>query len=285
MAVNGDFQTGFEIDDSAKAVLSIQNRSATNRDKVTADQIGSTSFSAKLSHVQYGTYNGKSAALLVFNFHFGFRNGSWKRITSASITLKFEETTGPDLKYPAERNPDNDPIVVAIAPIQVCGEVTTVQKSKKWNISVPLQVQQAGIQAGAQIGLEAQSDFPKDNRMWLVGSSLSEDDHGADNWVSWEINENSAQESGILHHFPGTVVITLPENPEHHVKITGLIRPFVAFTVNPLRLKQKRDAPVYLDRETTKGTQYAPGVDFKDKSFPWDEIVKIPTEYQEILKS
>jgi hypothetical protein len=280
MAANEDLEIEFEVDDSSKAVLSIQNRGIPNRDKVTADQIGNTSFSAKLSHVQYGTYEGTPAALLIFNFHFGFRNGSWKRITYASIKLTFEETSGPSLTFPEPRNPNNDPIIAALSPIQVCGEVTTVQKSRRWNLTVPVQYQSFGITAGPQIGLDDQTDYSNDHRMWLTGLSTSEDDHDADNSVSWEIQENSAQGSGILHNFPAAVVITLPKDPEHHVKITGVVRPFVAFTVNPLRLKQKKDAPVYLDRKTSKGKPIVPGVDFNDKAFPWNEIVQIPTEYQ-----
>jgi hypothetical protein len=280
MALNKDFETDFEIDDPSKAVLQIQNRGLPNREKITADEIGSTSFQAKLSHVQYGTHDGNPAALLIFNFQFGFRSGSWKRITSASIKLTFEETAGPDLTLPNPRNPNNDPVVALIAPAQICGEVTTVQKTKKWNLSMPVQFQQFGLQAGPQIDTEHDSVFETDHRMWLTGMPTSEDTHDQDNSVRWDIEENSMQASGILHRFPGAVVITLPKSPEHHVRVTGLIRPYVAFSINPLRLKQKKDEPIYLDRKKTKGTAIMPGVDFNDKSFPWGDIVKIPTEYE-----
>jgi len=284
MEANGDLELDFEIDEGSKAVLGIENRGKPNRDKVTADEIGSTSFSAKLSHVQYGIYDRVPAALLIFDFHFLFRNKGWKRITYACIKLSFEQTTGSDLQLPTPRDPNNDPIIATMSPVQVCGEVTTEQKSKSWRFEFPIQFQNYGLQAGPQFGMDNQSDFASDSRMWLTGTSTSEDDHDSDNCVRWEIQENDKQKSGILHHFPGAVVISLPRNPEHHVKLTGVVQPSVVFSANPLRLKQKKDAPVYLDRETAKGTPFMPGVDFNDKSFPWDTLIKIPIEYQEIRR-
>jgi len=66
----------------------------------------------------------------------------------------------------------------------------------------------------------------------------------------------------------------------------------VALTINPLdpiRLRQKRndtnkrDDPIYLDRETEKGDPVAPGIDFKSPSFPWSQIVTVPSEYEDLL--
>ena len=280
MASNEEYQTEFEVDDSSKAVLRIHNNGVPNREKITADQISSTSFQARLAHVQYGTYDGEPAALVIFHFQFSFRNGSWKRIKYASIQLTFEETTGPELALPNPRNPNNDPIVAMIAPVQVLGEVTTTQKTRNWKLSLPVQFQKFGIQSGPEIDLEIGANFSTDDRMWLVATPTSEDDHHANNRVTWEIRENRTQGSGILHRFPGAVVITLPKDPQHHVRITGLIEPSVVFSVNPLRLKQKKDDPVYLDRITEKGKPILPGVDFKDEAFKWEDIVKIPTEYE-----
>jgi hypothetical protein len=239
MALNGDYETEFEVDDSSKAVLGIQNNGVPNHEKVIADHIGTTSFQARLTHVQYGTYDGEPAALVIFRFQFGFRNGSWRRITYASIQLTFEETAGPDATLPNPRNPNNDPIVAIITPVQVCGEVTSNHKTRNWKLSFPLQYRQFGIQVGPEVDLDIGSDFTTDDRMWLTGMPTSEDDHHSNNRVIWEIQENRAQGSGILHLFSAAVVIALPKNPQHHVRITGLIEPTVAFTVNPLRLRQK----------------------------------------------
>jgi hypothetical protein len=113
-----------------------------------------------------------------------------------------------------------------------------------------------------------------------MGWSTSDDDgHYSDNIAKWRMREYTQQSSGVLHQSTAAAVITLPSNPENNIKVTVLVRPFVAFSLNPLRLRQKRNDLIYLDRHTPKGDVIVPGLDFKDPNFPWDEIVKIPTQY------
>ena len=280
MNVNGDFVTDFDVDEAAKAKLRIENDGSPNRGKITADALGGIFYQALLSHVQYGKYDGQPAALLIFNFQFSFRDQTSKRITSASVTLTFEETTGPNVKLPEPRNPKNDPVVVFMSPAQVFGEVSVVQRKPYWNLDVSMKFKQYGADVGPEVGMGQASEYTQDRRMTLIGFSTSDDEHHENNAVVWNINENSLQRSGILHRFPAAVIITLPKGPEHHVRITGLIRPFVAFSINPLRLRQKKDDPVYLDRIKEKGTPIMRGVDFKDKAFPLSDLVTLPTEYQ-----
>jgi hypothetical protein len=51
MAVNGDFQTDFNVDESSKAILRIQHKGDPNREKAIAQMIGTASFAVKLSRV------------------------------------------------------------------------------------------------------------------------------------------------------------------------------------------------------------------------------------------
>jgi hypothetical protein len=132
----------------ALALSRIVNQRAVNREKLTSAEVGSTLFQARLTHVQYGTYDGEVAALLLFNFQFGFRNKSVKRIIFADIELGFEETDGPDLQSPKPQNPLNDPVVALLSPAWVYGKVSTVQHKKKRKISVPVHFQQFGIDVG-----------------------------------------------------------------------------------------------------------------------------------------
>ena len=278
---NEDFETSFAVDESSESTLRIEHRHSDgpNREKITAQTVNSTSFSAKLSHVQYGKWHGEDAVLLLLNFTFRFQNESIKRFTDATIRLTLEETKDASLATPNPRNPKNDPSIVFIAPVQICGELKTESKSRDWRLKVPVKYTGAGIDAGVEAQRGGSSDVDVDHMMWLKGFTDSDDRHHADNAVVWDIQENSAQKSGILHRFPAAVVAKMPKEPAYPMKLIVLVTPTMAFTINPIRLFQKRDDGVYLDRYTAKGQPFAEGLDFHDPKFPWDEIVKMPEEY------
>ncbi|KAL9065337.1 MAG: hypothetical protein Q9157_007503 [Trypethelium eluteriae] len=277
--LNGDIETDFLVDEASKATLRIQHDGAANRAKITAQEISRTSFTARLTHVQYGTYNGDDAVLLRFNFEFRFENESIKRLKSASIRLTLEETRDSTLVDPSPRNPKNDPKIVVIAPVQVCGEVKEEVKSKYWLLRIPVQYSNFGLKAGPEGEFGVESEVNIDHRMWINGYTTSDDYHHEDNIVIWDIKENEAQESGILHRFPTMLVAVLPKEPKLPVKLTGLVQPSIAFSLNPLRLRSKRDDPIYLDTNTPKGEPFAPTLDFNSPDFPWQDVVNILPEY------
>lgn len=277
------FETDFEFDEQADAVLKIENKGLTNRPKITAEEIRSTSFSANLGHVQYGTWKQKPAALLKFEFRFIYRQDSVKRITSATIRLSFEETGGPSFEPPQPRDPNNDPRIVFMAPVKVHGEVSTEHHKRQWNLSIPIKYQFFGAEAGIEASMGGESEIDRDHRMTIEGGTTSDDMHYyGDNIAIWTISENKMQKSGIIRRFPAALVIALPNSPSRPVSLRGLIRPYVCFTINPHRLLQRRDDPVYLDGEKeTEDEMIAPGVDFADKAFPWQDIISIPSKYED----
>jgi hypothetical protein len=279
MAVNGDFQTDFDVDESSEAILRIQHKGDPNREKATAQMIGTASFAAKLSRVQYGTYRGQEAVLLAFSFEFGFLNESVKRMTSATLKIILEEAKDNSVEYPDPRNPNNDPKIVAFGPSQICGEMTTVNNTRTWALDFLVQFQALGLETGPEASYETQISSTRDHRMWINGKTESDDDHDDDNIVSWNIQENKIQKSGVPHRLLAFIIATLPQGPKTMVKVTARIRPYVAFTINPLRLLQKRDDPILLDRLTAKGDTIAPGVDFTDKDFPLNSLIQALTEY------
>jgi hypothetical protein len=277
--LNGDIETDFQLDESSEATLQIRHDGEINRTKITAQDISSTSFAAKLNHVQYGKWSGQDAVLLKFSFEFRFQNESIKRFTAASIRITLQETKDATLSEPSPRNPKNDPHIARIAPVQVCGELKKESKSRHWQISVPVKYTGFGVEAGGEgeVGVDTVADV--DHRMWINGFTDGDDEHHDDNIAVWETQENAVQDSGILHRFPAALVAILPKGPKHLIKLTGQVTPTIAFSLNPLRLRQKKDDPVFLDRETQKGDPIAPDLDFKSPEFPWDEVVKIPSEY------
>ncbi|MCJ1230826.1 hypothetical protein MMC12_007500 [Toensbergia leucococca] len=280
-APNSDFSTDFELDTSAGNTLRIHNDSEVNREKITADRIHNTLFSCLLRTVQYGTYEKEPAVLLVFAFHFGYHDEARDRYTTAAIEFEFEETSDAKLRTPDPRNKNNDPKVKFIAPVRVTGTPSKEKNSLKWILEGSLTYQiPLGPAAGLTPSVENEKSSERNRRMWLNGEMDSDDDHRYHNRALWTTGENPVEKSGILHNFPAAVVVTLPKDPEHFVKVKLMVTPYVAFSINPIRLFPKRDDPIFLDRATPKGPQYAAGKDFSDADFPWATVVKIPTEYE-----
>lgn len=280
--LNGDISTDFEVDEKSQSTLSIINKGEKNRLKITAQDINKTGFVAKLDHVQYGQWKGEEAVLVRLSFHFHFPNESSKRLTAATIRITLEETKDATFTEVSPRNPMNDPQIVLLAPVQVCGELTKESRGFDWRLNVPVKLNVLGAEVGVEAEAGVTAEKSLDHRMWIKGFTNSDDLHHEDNEAVWEIQENKAQESGILHHFPAALVFRLPPNPKHPVKLRGKVIPSIAFSLNPLRLVQKRDDAVFLDRVTSKPEEqkpFAPELDFSDPDFPWDEVVKIPSEY------
>ena len=279
--LNSDFNTDFELDTSAGNTLGIHNDSEVNRGKITANRVHNTRFSCLLRTVQYGTYEKESAVLLVLAFHFGYRDEARDRYTTAAIEIEFEETSNAKLQISDPRNKNNDPEVKFIAPVRVTGTPSKEENSRKWSLEGSLTYQiPLGPAPGVTPSVEIEKSSERNRRMWLNGEMDSDDDHRYHNRVLWTTGENRVEKSGILHNFPAAVVVTLPKDPKNFVKMKVAVTPYVACSVNPIRLFPKGDDPIFLDRSTNKGPQYAVGKDFSNADFPWSSVVKIPTEYE-----
>lgn len=277
--LNGDIESGFEVEEESEPTLRIQNQGVVNRPVMTRQDLSTTAYKAKLVRVQYGTWSGKEAVLLCFDFTFRFPNDDWKRLVKATIRLTLEETANSQFADPVPRNPLNDPHIVLIAPAQVCGELKSETRSHGWKLSVPLKFSQFGAEAGIEAEYGESVEGQAERRLWLTGHTDGDDLHHEENAVVWSIKENEVQRSGILHRFPTALVACLPSGPAHPLKLKAQVTPVVAHSINPLRLLQKRDEPIYLDRSTPRGDPVASGMDFKDPNFPWEEVIVIPKEY------
>ena len=281
-ALNADFHTDFELDTTSGNLLKIRNEEdEVNRTKITARRINNTLFSCLLKTVQYGTWDHLPAALLVLDFHFGYRDGCRDRFTSAVIEVEFQETTNARFEAPDPRNKNNDPEVKLLAPVRVLGEPSKEKHVSKWFLEGNLTYQiPFGPQAGVTPHKEKKVSSERQRRMWINGDPDSDDYHRHHNRVVWTTGENRVEETGILHYFPAATVIALPNDPQHCVKAKVVVTPHVAFSVNPIRLFPKRDDPIFLDRVNAKGPQYEDGRDFGDPDYPWESVIKIPTEYE-----
>ena len=231
--------------------------------------------------MQYRTYEKDLAVLLVFAFHFGYHDEARDRYTTAAIEFDFEETSNAQLQTPDPRNKNDDPEVKFIAPVRVSGTPIKEKYSLKSILEGSLTYQiPLGPAPGLTPSVESEKSSERNRPMWLNGEMDSDDDHRYHNRALWTTGENQVEKSGILHNFPAAVVVTLPKDPKHFIKVKVAVTPYVAFSINLIRLFPKRDDPIFLDRSTPKGPQYAVGKDFSDTDFPWESVVKIPTEYE-----
>ena len=279
--LNSDYQTEFELDTRSGNLLKIHNEKEVNREIITARRINNTLFHCLLKTVQYGTWDHLPAALLVFDFHFGYRDACRDRFTEAVIEIEFEETINSQFEVPDPRNKNNDPEVKLLAPVRVLGNPSKEKVSSKWFLEGNLTYQiPLGPQAGVTPHKEKEVSSERQRRMWLNGDRDSDDYHRHHNRIVWRTGENKVEETGILHNFPAATVIILPRDPKNCVKAKVVVTPHVAFSANPVRLFPKRDDPIFLDRTLSKGPQYEAGRDFSDSDYPWETIVKIPTEYE-----
>jgi hypothetical protein len=287
---NTNFVTELDIKEKSRNFLKLRHDGQPNREVITHETIGHTSFSAVLSRVQYGIYESKPACLVALDFSFRFRSKTLCRYSFATIEVDFMAAIDPKKPKLKSTNPSADPKVKNLAPKEVYGMVKTVGERKYWDISIPLMFESP---VGAKVGMTGKGGMEKkafeDNRAEIHGELLPDDSHpnGA-NAVTWDLTENEVQKDGIIRHFTGVVVVQHTEGQITWMNVC--VKPSVKFSLDPRRLGQKTDPllelfqrsddPVLLDGKTPKEGQIDLGCDdFSSKDFPWEKILHIPTEY------
>lgn len=278
--------TEFELEDEdSDTFLSIKNRGVTNRKLATHDRLGKTWFAATLSLVRYGKYEGKPACLIGIDFTFGFRRQTLCRFVYSEIDVIFSQSPDKDKPELVAPDPDKDPGVVNFAPVEVWGVAKTIDQKSRWSVEVPLKWKQ-GVEAGVSTKVAMEKSLGRECRMSIDGAEMFDDDHATcANAIQWIMEENRAQQDGILKRFRGFVVVLLPEGANNAMWVKVNVRPSVEFSADPRRLfrklKQKNDEPIYLDGKTPYPDVCDQNLssDFGDPDFPWENLVVYPVEY------
>ena len=119
-----------QIDEGAGELQSIKNEGQMKHQAIiTSRELSECQVKGKLEGVHYGSYNGKSAALIVFAFTFHFK--SPRRIfryTSASVKIKF---TSPK-RLEGESTGSLPPIIRTYFPEQLYGNLSSDRQEWKW---------------------------------------------------------------------------------------------------------------------------------------------------------
>lgn len=295
ISLNGSFETEFELDDDTAAPqLGIEAKGKINRHLITQEKIGSTSFSATTQRVQYGTYRGEPACLVLIDFAFRFKPKVPSRYSYASITVTFRRATDMQNHRATKAPPEEDPKVANMAPKSVYGIVTEVESKTMRDVTIPVMFESPmGFKTGLEMHAGMERTEHQEHRMEIHGQRHEDDEHvDAANGVSWDLFENPVQKDGILRNFRGAIIVFNP--PGQPMWMEVLVRPSVRFSVDPrrlfektdpfARLLQQNDQPVPLDGKSPKDGQVELGCDdFTAAEFPWSKILRLPVENQVYL--
>lgn len=285
--VNRDFHTAFDLDEDPDLLLGIRNDGRSNRRLITRDAAGETSFTAVLNQVQYGTYDTKSACLVVIEFAFHFKPTGNGRYSYAKIQIAFTRAVDIQNHRVRAAKSSDDPRVGNLAPKTLYGTVKTAGEEKFYNLTVPAMFEM-------QIG---SSDFPwgsirqmtehHENRTSANGRLYYDDDSECENTVCWELYENKSKKDGIFHKLVVALIVLNP--PDKPMWMEVVVKPSVRFSMDPHRLLEKNspfarllqmnDHPVLLDGKTSKQGQSSFGPnDFSSSTFPWQEVLQLPID-------
>jgi hypothetical protein len=277
-----ELETDFELDTQSGQLLKIENKGIVNREKIVQAEIHNTRFKATLVSVTYGTYDGLPACLLLIDYSFFFRIATLSRFIFAKVHAKLSQVTDANFTRPDSYDCTQDPVMKLYAPKEVWGQSKIVQQKRTWALTVPVVTNTFGVEAGVTVNGGVEKNVDRDHRMNILGDTLSDDDHvNGDNEVEWNISENKAQKDGIPHGLKTAIIASLPSNG-NGIQLDLKITPSVAFSINPLRLIQKKHDPLYLDGKTAKGKSPLPATitDMNDPSIDWATIIELKEEHQ-----
>jgi hypothetical protein len=293
--ISSTFSTNFSLDEKDIPQLGIHNDGHINRTLIGRDAVGKTSFNAVLDRVQYGTYDGQPACLIVAEFSFRFKGKTMSRYSYASIEVKFTRAVDVKDHKDASNDPADDPKVVNLAPKEVYGIVKSVEEKRFRDVKIPAMFQSPlGFSTGAEGHIGSEEIQHQEHRMEIHGDLYYDDEHiEAACGATWDLSENSAQRDGIFRNFRATMVLHNPPGQAIWMHLT--VRPSVRFSINPqrlflktdlfARLLQQNDEPILLDGKSPKGKGVGLGVDFSSPGFPWREVVWLPVEYKVLCRS
>ncbi|KAK3654481.1 hypothetical protein LTR56_004111 [Elasticomyces elasticus] len=287
------FTTDFDLEETDDVPqLGIKNNNRVNRNLVTRDEIWNTSFSATLHRVQYGTYGGKSACLVVLDCAFRFPPRAGCRYSSATIKVTFSHAADITNYRIKSRESSDDPSVVNLAPKEVYGTVSTIEEKRTWDVKIPLMFESPiGLSAGFESHLGGERTTQRNSRTELHGNLYYDHDHDDEACgATWDLSENEVQGDGIFRQFRAAIILCHPADQPMWMSVR--VKPSVKFSLNPQRLfergdpfaylLQRNDEPVLLDGSTGKPqASHISCSDFSSDSFPWPEVLWFPAEYQQ----
>jgi hypothetical protein len=168
---------------------------------------------ADILGLYHGTFEGKPASVVSFEFRFLFDDGGSGRFSEAKIVTTFErlrkaDKTSTSGKTNRLENDDDEPVVKLFAPKLIDGPVSVGKRNTETSIYASVGGPDT-LPIKPEIGISRSNgvEYLKDYKMQIKGKRWSSPGHETDNMAIWTLLENSKQGDGIPLDFRAAVLV------------------------------------------------------------------------------
>jgi hypothetical protein len=241
-------------------------RSSTRENVLEYDPDEHTLVNIRTDSVQYGTFDGQPAALVIFRFIFKFRPG-FRRIRNFHVNVEFRKQNATTASHPK---------VLRFAPEERRGRIFAEERSNIGNAGVVLPPGRTGAKVKVDDGIARKIN--KEYEMKLSGWKKSSD-VATDNVLVWDCTESKKAAKGVLPGYRAAAIIQCDsEDPFIATFEMDAERGIFQFDKNVFEYlnvfaKRELDDPVIFDPKKPMGHQYPDLGDFKDLSL--DDLVAL----------
>jgi hypothetical protein len=191
----------FEIDGS-KAELSSGDPKeiCEGSERALYKELGNWGAQSRVVHLQHGSYQGRPATLLVFDFQFLFTEDKGSgRFVKAEIQITFEAEPVQEKSSQRHVIGSHVPVVRNVSPKLLEGPHTMVHRIKEAEFSTKLGASGGPIPIQAELGMGwiDKKRFEERHRMKIVGRPFSSEEHQENHRALWTLLENASQKEGI----------------------------------------------------------------------------------------
>ena len=244
----------FSFRQEKKPIVTAKAYKPTEQQLLQEGKLGDSEFSARLQKVNFGTFKGRPACLLVVQVDFvPKKNRGWFRFRNATVEIKFENIEqSVDVSTANDSDEEEDyhgPVVCKFDPGLIRGHIQTAAEAYNIQLQVPLApVSGAAASAGWSV------TSPKEG-LHLVHGRLMGDPPTS---VKWVMNENEVSRSGIYEQ--PTFAIIVRHEPGSPFAMTVNIK---ATTYGGIPVKGKRGSRITLKppKEDQRDQSYSIQVD------------------------
>lgn len=252
--------------------------SSTRENALEYDPDERTLVNVRIDTVQYGTYDGKTAALILLHFKVKFRLA--KRIRNFHINIEFQNQSDNES---GESKPH--PKVIMLAPEELRGKIFTEERSNTATAGANVSLGPSG--ANLHLSEEMARTINREYELKLSGWKKSSD-IATDNVVIWDCAEAKKAAKGVVPGYRGAIIVHYPANePFKAIMKLDAERGIFNFDKKVFEYlnvfgKKEIDDPLIFDPKQPLGEQYNLG-DFKDinleEYIKLEPIKTLPTGY------
>lgn len=155
-------------------------------------KLGESEISARLHKVEFGTFQGETACLVVVQVDFAPKKKGWFRFRAALVEIEFQEEGNGEKNEDENEDDDDDeegPLVLQYYPNLIRGHIQTAVEKYGITIAanIPAPVSVGGVSGSWSVSAPREGQHLVHGR--LVGSPERK--------VKWTMNENESSKSGI----------------------------------------------------------------------------------------